>query len=234
MTWDIKANKKLLPGHISSKQHFVFSFPLILFVLSLPLTFHLLFHLSFSFPCRYMVGSCSFCSWFTSVDVLGNLERSCNREASTCMSSEKSLGAYAVKGNSEGDVSVGCFMCSFSSTTGQCVQGRPCFPESADACSVGPCASSPSSYCHLAFQLRQYHLILWVYNIARYDLVNPTREKHSQQLLTYFYFFTLLHVFEGPWMGGCVGCWADPAHSGCRKAGESKERAFAGQVAWFL
>lgn len=77
----------------------------------------------------------------------------------TCISNEKSFGTYAIRANAKRDFYVGCFMSSSNSPSGQFMQGRPCFLEYADVCSVGPCSSSPSSYCHLDFQLI-HHLIL--------------------------------------------------------------------------
>lgn len=110
-----------------------------------------------------------------------NFERSYNRDATAYLSNENSLRTHAIKANSKRDFYVECFRCSFNSPTGQCVPG---FPESTDACSVGPCSSSPFSYCQCNALSFSENIIL---------LVGPCQPHQRKELKATASLFLLFH-----------------------------------------
>lgn len=110
-----------------------------------------------------------------------NFERIYNRDTTTYLSNENPLRTRAIKANSKRDFYVECFRCSFNSPTGQCVPG---FPESADACSVGPCSSSPFSYCQCNTLSFSETIIL---------LVGPCQPHQRKELKATASLFLLFH-----------------------------------------
>lgn len=112
---------------------------------------------------------------------------------------------------------------------------RPCFPDSNVA---GSFSLSSSSYCHVAFQLIQHHLVIWVCNTTGIlpcqtcpSLVKLARLKATAGLVSAL--FTLMHVFKCRRIDGVLSGLTF-IHGGCRKAGEAKRGYSSSQwmVAW--